>query len=105
MEKMRYDIKGLGRFIVFKGKPIRTPCVIDTDNKKEIDLLEFFLHANCMKYNKYPVKQPEQKPNNQIVKPKVKPVQEAKVDKKEAVTILEKLAVDEKIEGLNNEKN
>ena len=109
MEKMKYDIEGLGRFIIFKGKPIRTPCSVETNNLKEIELLEFYLHTNVMNYKKYPVSQSEQKQNNNQIKkkkePVQKPVQEIKKVKKKPVTILEKLAVNENIEGLDNEKN
>ncbi len=108
MEKMKYDIEGLGRFVIFKGQQIRTPCSIETSNENEVVLLEFYLHTNSMNYQKHPVQKPEQKQNTRTIKePKKiqkKPVQKIKKDRK-SMSILEKLVVDEKIEGFNNEKN
>ena len=105
MKKMKYDIEGHGRFIIHKGQQIRTPCSVETNNKKEIELLEFFLHTNCIKYQKHLVQKNEQKQEKRVKQLLDKQsVQEIK-KKKKPVTILEKLAVGEKIEGLNNEKN
>ena len=108
MSKMKYDIEGLGRFIVHRGLAIRTPCSIELSNKKEMKFLEIYLDSNSIKYTKNEVQINEQKQNKRVVeKPKQEPVQEIKEQeiKKEPVTILEKLAVNENIEGINNEEN
>ena len=102
MEKMRFDINGLGRFVTFKGKVTRTPCTIDVTNKKDLDFLKRYLESFCIQFKLYPTPKREQKTNKKETVVKSNSVQEVEVEEKKPVTILEKLAAKEKIEGLNN---
>ena len=108
---IRIDVKSSNRFIIIKGKTIRAPCTFDVNTESELNFYKTNFEAQGINFESYPTPEPiKQEPIKpepiKVIKPKVQEkISEQIKTNKPPLTILDKLEVNESIEGLTDEKN